>query len=248
MAIADVSLSSRARVGASFRITIAMTPAATTPADEPARSIAATVDETLARALAAGDEGAWRRFLDEQHGVFVRAVQTAAWKQGQRVVAGALPALVDEAKTYFYTAFTRSFRAYQGEGRFFAFLFATIGNFLREQTRASRRTFQSLDERDDGDDDGGEPDASARQAVLQWQAESAGPDPGLLARMHRCLLRLPEIYRTVVTMHFFQEEARPLRSLAAALGATVENVHKRFQRGLQQLRACMELQGEIEHG
>ncbi len=225
-----------------------MTPAATTPADEPDGSLAAAVDDALARALAAGDEGAWRRFLDEQHDVFVRAVRTAAWKQGQRVVASAFPALVDEAKTYFYTAFTRSFRAFQGEGRFFAFLFATIGNFLREQIRASRRTFQSLDERDDEDVDGGESDATARQAVLQWQAEAAGPDPGLVARMQRCLLRLPEIYRTVVTMHFFQDEARPLRSLAAVLGATVENVHKRFQRGLQQLRACMELQGGLEHG
>jgi RNA polymerase sigma factor (sigma-70 family) len=216
--------------------------------DETAGAAHAVVTTELVGRLLGGDEAAWREFLIGHHAVFVRAVRTAAWRSGMRVAAGSLPQFVDEAKTYFYTAFTRTFRAFESEGRFYAFLFVTVANCVREQVRADRRAFHSLDEPRDDEHDGDEPEAMAQLAVDRWTETGTGPDPGLLARMNRCLGRLPHAYRAVVVMHFFQEGARPLRCLAEALGASVENVHKRFQRALKQLRECMALQPGVAHG
>lgn len=220
------------------------TPDTTTTTDAAASTGAVTAE--LIGQLLVGDESSWREFLASQHAVFVRAVRTAAWRSGMRVAAGSLPQLVDDAKAYFYTAFIRSFRGFESEGRFYSFLFLTVANALREQMRADRRTFRSLDDPDGDNDD--EPGAMTRMAVDRWAADANGPDPGLLTRMNRCLGRLPQMYRAVVVMHFFQDGARPLRSLAEALGATVENVHKRFQRAIKQLRECMDSQPEAAHG
>ncbi|MCU0865740.1 MAG: hypothetical protein MUC36_18300 [Planctomycetes bacterium] len=203
-----------------------------------------TIDAPFVTRLLAGEHTAWHTFLAEQHGVFVRAVQTAAWRQHVRIVRDSLSGLVDDAKTHFYGVFRRNFRDFTGEGALFAFVFATVANFLREETRNNRRAFAPLD--DDGGEDGGgassgdgESMAVARHAVDQWVAASRGPDPRLLEQLQQCLLRLPQEYRAVVLMHFFQDERRPLRALAAALGATIDAIHKRFQRALQRLRDCM---------
>ena len=50
-----------------------------------------------------------------------------------------------------------------------------------------------------------------------------------------------------VFLHFFQDEVRPLRSLAEVLGAKVDTIHKRFQRAIQSLRECLSLQPEGDH-
>jgi len=51
-----------------------------------------------ALALSQGDSDAWLRFFTDYHGVFLRALRAAAWRQ--QYSAG-VEGLVDDAKTYF---------------------------------------------------------------------------------------------------------------------------------------------------
>ena len=219
-----------------------------TPESEPAPS-AASITAALVERLMRSDEEAWHAFLRDHHTVFVKAVQTASWRCSMRIVAGALPQLVDDAKTYFYAAFLRTFRSFETEGRFFAFLFRTVGNFLKEQVRGNRRAFRSLDDcsGDGRESDDGESTATRQLAVDRWEDSGRGPDPGLVTRINRCVALLPQAYRDLIVLHFYQDEPRPLRALADVFGATVDTIHKRFQRAITRLRDCLALQAGVQH-
>lgn len=173
--------------------------------------------------------------MTEQHAVFERALHIAVRRLGGvREFDARDPALVDDAKVYFYEAFRRGYRGFQGDGQFFAYLYGTLLNFVREQVRRNRRGSVVSIPDDEGEDGG-----LAVRAVQQWQQENRTLDPVLQARLGTCLLRLPDHYRSVVLMHHFEGDEQLLQDLAPVLGATAEAIHKRYQRAIAMLRECL---------
>lgn len=196
-------------------------------------------------ALQRGDEERWREFLTAHHAVFERALHVAARRAGAgRALAAGEPTAVDDAKVYFYEAFRKGFRAFDGEGRFWSFLFRTVANFVSEQLRRRRRAARGT--ADDGDDDG-DGGAIDRRAVDEWQAQRRDDAPERQQRLGECVQRLPQIYRAVVLLHHFEQPAGALQDLAVLLGATVDAIHKRYQRALAMLRDCLSRQGSEAH-
>jgi DNA-directed RNA polymerase specialized sigma24 family protein len=88
-------------------------------------------------------------------------------------------------------------------------------------------------------------DRSADQAMRRWQEDQRSLDPEIESRLGECLLRLPGPYRTVVLMHHFEAGERTLQSLTAVLGATVDAIHKRYQRAIAMLRDCLQTKREL---
>lgn len=212
------------------------------PAPRTSGPNARAIDDAFARDLRAGDAEAWRTFLIEHHAVFERSLRLAVSRTGGMRLDTGDPMLVDEAKACFYEAFRRTFHAFDGEGRFFAFLHRTVQNFVHE-----RRRRRAADRGTPIEDDANESDAPAvaERAVQQWQQSQRGIDAGLQSRLDDCLTRLPGLYRSVVVMHHFEAADAPLQSLAQALGATVDAIHKRYQRAIAMLKAC--LAGGTDH-
>lgn len=206
------------------------------PDDDAAAVETRRIDATLVAALRAGDAAAWRTFLLDHHVVFERSLRLAGRRAQVRLDVSD-PSLCDDAKVYFYEAITRSYREFLGEGQFFAFLHRTVQNFVFE-----RRRGRGLDRRivagvDPEADDHGPLDERAAQA---WRLQRlAAVDPALSARLDECMLRLPAPYRAVVWMHHYEAADEPLQNLATVLGATVEAIHKRYQRALTMLRECL---------
>jgi len=109
-----------------------------------------------------------------------------------------------------------------------------VHNFLLE-TRRRNRAEEPLTDASDGLD---------RMALAQWQEAAGGPSAATLTALQNCLGRLPADHRAVVLLHHFDAVAKPLSALAPTLGITVEAIHKRYQRALAGLRACMTAQKE----
>lgn len=224
----------------------------TTPEDcAPASTkLRSAITAEFARALQRGDAESWRRLLTEQHAVFERAVRIAAWRTGGGAFAVVRdPQAVDDAKVYFYEAFRRGFREFVGEGQFFAFLYRAVWNCVREAARSTRSFGRHAPAAaDDGEHDAEHDGRIERRAVDLWHADQRGLDAELEMRLQRCLLRLPDAYRSVVVMHHFEHDSQPLQNLAEVLQLTVAAIHKRYQRAMALLRECLSLPKEHHHG
>lgn len=187
------------------------------------------IDSATVERLRSGDGEAWRRFLTDYHSVFVRAVRGATWrifKGSPQQRSFSHEELTDDAKTYFYRAFQRSFRRYDGEGRFRAFLFRTVQNCLMERFRVRHREISLLPEDDE-----------RVESPFGVTPASVGADPA--EELYHCVYRLPNLYRLVIMMRL-EATGRSLSALATDFGVSIEAIHKRFQRALALLKECLE--------
>lgn len=175
-----------------------------------------------------GDDDAWRWFMQQYDAVFRRSLLAAHW----RIRGGGPPlrnldvgAVVDDAKVYFFIAFIRGFKRYEGEGQFRAFLAGAARNFLLERHRSSPHGQR-------GEDDLAMDDA----AFSRWRSESDSPTGEMRAALEYCVDTLPRHYRSVLVLYHYGEQPRSATVLAEMMGLSVDAVHKRHQRALVALR------------
>jgi RNA polymerase sigma-70 factor (ECF subfamily) len=176
-------------------------------------------DPTLARALARGDEAAFRQLIDQQTGAVFRTCYR---------VLGSIDEAEDAVQETFVLAY-RALRSYRGEGPPGAWL-ARIA--LRESWRRSRSRSRE----------------ATRTTVLDDAIEAAAADPTDVTRLvlaaeeraevRRAVAALPDPYREVVALRFLAD--RSVADISVLLGRPEATVKTQLYRGLARLRALLD--------
>lgn len=189
------------------------------------------LDQALVERLLQCHDEAWRWFLTEYDAVFRRALWAASWRVGgsrHRLRSADVPALLEDLKVYFFMAFTRAFKRYEGEGPFRAFLAGAARNFLLERQRVSANG-PPCDE-----------DAAMEKASLsQWQADVSGSSVDVRTLLGLCVSCLPLHHRSVILLYHYSDQPLSLSQLAEMMGVSVDAAYKRHQRALAALRQSM---------
>jgi RNA polymerase sigma-70 factor (ECF subfamily) len=174
------------------------------------------VDElAFARALAAGDEDAFARFVDQQTGPVFRLCY--------RILGS-----VDEAEDAVQETFVLAYRAratYRGDGPAGAWLarIAARESWRRGRSRSRLRAATT-------------PLGDVLHATLADSTDLAGEAIASEERddVRRAVAALPEPYAEVVAMRFFAELS--LADIASAIGRPEATVKTQLYRGLARLR------------
>jgi RNA polymerase sigma factor (sigma-70 family) len=186
------------------------------------------LDQAAVDRMLLGDDDTWAWFMEQYDSVFRRALLAAQWRisgGGRTIRSLDVAPLVEDAKVYFFLAFLRRFKRYEGEGQFRAFLAGAARNFLLERHRSSPHGESSDDEL-----------ALDKAAFSKWQTDSSSPHADARAALEVCVESLPRHYRSVLVLYHYSEPARSVSVLAAMMGLSVDAVHKRHQRALVALR------------
>ena len=128
----------------------------------------------------------------------------------------------------FYRAY-RSLGKFDGRTRFLNWLCGIAVNVCRDEGKRHRRSDRSRSVEDLVADpaDSGAGAADERLAARQEEA-----------RLRRCLLRLPEGQRAAILLRY--QEELSLAEVAGALRIGLSAAKMRVQRGLDQLKLCLE--------
>jgi RNA polymerase sigma-70 factor (ECF subfamily) len=178
-----------------------------------------TVDDfPLARALAAGDEAAFQRLVDEHAAEMFRICYR---------VLGSIDDAEDAVQETFVLAY-RGLGTYRGEGPPGAWLarIAVRESWRRNRVRSRGAWLsQPLDDRVEATT------ADRTDVVREVLAAEE------TAEVRRALRALPEPYREVVTLRFLGD--RTLSDIAAVTGRPEATVKTHLYRGLERLRTIM---------
>lgn len=175
-------------------------------------------DLALARALASGDEAAFRTFVDQQ--------STPVFRLCHRILGR-----VDEAEDAAQETFVLAYRArstFRGDGPAAAWIARIATRECWRRSAASARRLSATTRLDDilASTLTDRTDV-AREAIAAEEAEAV-----------RCAVAaLPEPYREVVALRFFGE--LPLADIAAATRRPESTIKTQLRRGLERLRAEM---------
>jgi RNA polymerase sigma-70 factor (ECF subfamily) len=137
-----------------------------------------------------------------------------------------------EAEEIVQETFFRAYRSlgkFDGRTRFLSWLFGIAVNLCRDAGRRNRRADSALAVEDlpDGTASPGSGPADERLAARQEEA-----------RLRLCLLRLPEGQREAILLRY--QEELSLAEVADALRIGLSAAKMRIQRGLDQLKLCLE--------
>ena len=175
-------------------------------------------DLSLARALAAGDEDAFRRLVVQETASVFRTCYR---------IMGRVDEAEDATQETFVLAY-RSLASFRGDGRPGAWLtrIATRECWRRAAARNRRKAATApLDDRDDGHPAGA---ASPLGDVLAAEER---------ARVRRAVAGLGEPYREVIALRFFGELS--LLDIARVTGRPEGTVKAQLHRGLERLRRSL---------
>jgi RNA polymerase sigma-70 factor (ECF subfamily) len=135
----------------------------------------------------------------------------------------------------------RCLRCYNGQCRFFTWLYAILLNRHRNQLRKKRPLPFSAFSRHDHDE--------FQKNITNLVDHNSGPDETAqiqeqAAQMRACIQTLPAKHQQVVHLRFYADDS--LEGIAAALGCSVGTVKSRLFHALDKLRGMNALNAQFE--
>ena len=137
-----------------------------------------------------------------------------------------------EAEEIVQETFFRAYRSlgkFDGRTRFLSWLFGIAVNVCRDAVRRNRRAGSASAVEDLPDEPASRGARPADEGLAARQEEE---------RLRRCLVRLPETLRPALLLRY--QEELSLAEVAEVLRIGISAAKMRIQRGLDQLRRCME--------
>jgi RNA polymerase sigma-70 factor (ECF subfamily) len=187
-------------------------------------------ERAIVEAVLAGDREAFRRLVEREAPVVVRACYRILGDQGDAE---------DAAQEAFLTAY-RSLGSWRGEGPFGAWL-TRIAVRIALRMAGKRRTVAWRDPRTDDE----APSAADRAADRAAVDATAWTDPAVLSmraerstELRTAVAALPEPYREVVALRFFGDAS--LEEIARQTGRPLGTVKTHLRRGLARLRGSLD--------
>ncbi len=185
------------------------------------------LDQGVVDRLVRRDDDAWRWLLTEYDPVFRRALWWASSRIGGagRLYAADVRALVDDLKVYFFVAFARKFRTFEGEAQFRSFVARTALHFVLERRRVSPCAH-------------GLHDAFAIEEISlsRWRSECHRSSADARRLLRSCMSGLPRAHRAVLLLYHYGGEVRSGSAVARMMGVSTGAAYKRHQRALIALR------------